>query len=124
MKPRFAELIHEKTDASARGPDHIGQRVLTDLWNDHLRLAFFPEVGSNRSHAPVNRPGNDSVGLQQHAAVFQNTRVSKGYSLGSEKTTCAAARLSACGLRRSTPKSSARMGSSKSGTMQRVVGLY
>jgi hypothetical protein len=54
---RFAELIHEETYASARGPDHIGQRVLTDLWNDHLRLAFFPEVGSNRSHAPAESPG-------------------------------------------------------------------
>ena len=95
----FVELIHGETDVEAHGAA-----------TDHMRL--------------LNRPGNDSVGLQQHATVFQNTRVSKGYSLGLEKTTCAAARLSACSLRRSTPKSSARMGSSKSGTMQRVVGLY
>ncbi|MEO5632111.1 MAG: hypothetical protein ABIR69_09600 [Nitrospiraceae bacterium] len=38
-------------------PDHVGQRVLADLRNDHLLLAFFPEVGSNRSHVPAESPG-------------------------------------------------------------------
>ena len=42
---QFAELIHEETDAGARGADHLGQRFLTDLGNDRLRLAFFPEMG-------------------------------------------------------------------------------
>jgi hypothetical protein len=54
---RFAELLHEETEAGAHGADHVGQLVLTDLRNDHLRLAFFPEVGSNRSHAPAESPG-------------------------------------------------------------------
>jgi hypothetical protein len=48
--------------------------------------------------------------------------VSKGYSPGSEKTTCAATRLSVCCSRRSTPKTWARVGSSESGTMQWVGG--
>jgi len=54
---RFAELIHEETDAGSCGADHVGQRVLTDLRNDHLRLAFFPEVGSNRSHVHAESAG-------------------------------------------------------------------
>ena len=44
QKAKFAELIHEETDAGACGPDHLGERFLTDLRNDRLRLAFFPEV--------------------------------------------------------------------------------
>ena len=45
---QFAELIHEETDAGARGADHVGQHVLTDLRNDRLRLAFFPIVGQQQ----------------------------------------------------------------------------
>ena len=54
---RVAELIHEETHVGLCGADHVGQRDLTDLRNDHLRLAFFSEVGSNRSHAPAESPG-------------------------------------------------------------------
>ena len=45
----FVELIHGETDVEAHGAAI-----------DHMRL--------------LNRPGNDSVGLQQHTAVSQNTR--------------------------------------------------
>jgi len=46
---RFVELIRGETDAEAHGAA-----------TDHMLL--------------LNRPGNDSVGLQQHAALFQNMR--------------------------------------------------
>jgi hypothetical protein len=95
----FVELIHGETDVEAHGAA-----------TDHMRLLNRPAMIRSDSHS--TRP-------------FSRTRgVSKGYSLGSEKTTCAAARLSVCGLRRSTPKISARMGSFKSGTMPWVVELY
>jgi hypothetical protein len=42
---QFLELVHEETDAGARGADHLGEHFLTDLRNDQLRLAFFPEMG-------------------------------------------------------------------------------
>ena len=35
---QFAELIHEETDAGARGAHNVGQRVRTDFRNDRLRL--------------------------------------------------------------------------------------
>jgi hypothetical protein len=54
---RFAELLHEETEAGARGADHVGQLVLTGLGNDHLLLAFLPQIDSNRSHAPAESPG-------------------------------------------------------------------
>jgi len=54
---RFAELIHEETHAGLCGADHVGQPALTDLRNDHLRLAFFPEVGSKRAHVHAESPG-------------------------------------------------------------------
>ena len=49
-EPQFAEPIHEETDAGARGADHLGERFLTDLRNDRLRLAFFPKVGHEQQH--------------------------------------------------------------------------
>ena len=42
---QFLELIHEETDTGARRADHLGERFLTDLWNNRLRLAFFPKMG-------------------------------------------------------------------------------
>jgi len=54
---RVEELLHEETEAGACSADHVGQLVLTDLRNDHLRLAFFPQIDSNRSHAPAESPG-------------------------------------------------------------------
>ena len=53
---RFVELIHEETHAGLCGADHVGQLVLTDLRNGHLRLAFLPQIDSNRSHAPAESP--------------------------------------------------------------------
>jgi hypothetical protein len=47
-EPQFAELIPEETHSGPRGADHLGQRVLTDLRNDRLRLAFFPNVGQQQ----------------------------------------------------------------------------
>ena len=43
-KAQLPKLIHEETDAGARRADHLGQGFLTDLGNDCLRLAFFPEM--------------------------------------------------------------------------------
>jgi hypothetical protein len=44
-KAQSAELIHEETDAGARGADHLGEHFLTDLRDHRLRLAFFPQSG-------------------------------------------------------------------------------
>jgi hypothetical protein len=46
---KFAELIHEETDAGPRRPDHLGQRFLTDLCDHRLRLIIFAEVANNSS---------------------------------------------------------------------------
>src|SRR5437867_9409892 len=46
---QFAELIHEETDAGARGADHLGEHFLTHLCNDRLRLALLPKMGHNSS---------------------------------------------------------------------------
>ena len=45
---QFAELVHEETDARARGADHLGQHFLTDLRDHRFRLAFFPNVGQQQ----------------------------------------------------------------------------
>ena len=45
---QFMELIHEETDTGARGADHLGEHFLTDLWNDRLRLTFFPILGQQQ----------------------------------------------------------------------------
>ena len=45
---QLPELIQKETDAGPRGADHFGPYFLTDLRNDRLRLAFFPEVGQQR----------------------------------------------------------------------------
>lgn len=42
---QLPELIQKETDAGPRGADHLGERFLTDLRNDHLRLACFPKLG-------------------------------------------------------------------------------
>ena len=47
-EPQLAELIHKETDARAGGADHLGQRFLTDLRNDRLRLTFLPKVGQQQ----------------------------------------------------------------------------
>ena len=39
---QLPELIQKETHASARGADHVGERILADLRYDRLRLAFFP----------------------------------------------------------------------------------
>ena len=50
-EPQPAERIHKETDARPGGADHLGQRSLTDLGNDHLRLALRPQMGQ-----PQQRP--------------------------------------------------------------------
>jgi len=57
-EPQSVEHILEETDAGPRGADHLGQRFLTDLRNDRLRLAFFPKSGPARTLAPS--PSTDS----------------------------------------------------------------
>src|SRR5680860_140576 len=47
---QVAELVQKETDAGARRADHLSQRVLTDLPNDRLRLAFFPKIGHEQQH--------------------------------------------------------------------------
>ena len=42
---QFLELIHEETDAGARGADHLREPFLTHLRNDYLRLAFLAKMG-------------------------------------------------------------------------------
>ena len=41
---KLPELNQKDTGTGARRADHLGQRFLTDLRNDRLRLAFFPTV--------------------------------------------------------------------------------
>jgi hypothetical protein len=50
-KAQFPEFIHEEADAGPRGANHPGKRFLTDLCNDRLRLAIFPEMGHKQQHA-------------------------------------------------------------------------
>ncbi len=54
-EPQLSELIQKATDAGPRGADHLGERLLADLRNDWLRLAFFPIVGQQeeRSRQPL-----------------------------------------------------------------------
>ena len=66
---RFSIFLQKETDARSRGADHVGWRVLIDLWSDQLRHAVFSMSAGDRQHAPVNRPGNDSVGFQPHATA-------------------------------------------------------
>ena len=47
-KAQLPELIQKETHTGARGADHVGQRVLADLRDDRLRLAFFPIVGQQQ----------------------------------------------------------------------------
>ncbi len=47
-EPQLAELIHKETDARASRTDHLGQRFLTNLRNDRLRLALLPKVGQQQ----------------------------------------------------------------------------
>ncbi len=42
---QFAKLIHEETDAGARGANHLGEHFLTYLRNDRFRLAFLAKMG-------------------------------------------------------------------------------
>jgi hypothetical protein len=71
---RVAELLHEETEAGARGADHVGQLVRTDLGMTISCLPSFPRLTATDHMILLNRPGNDSAGLQQQAAVFQNRR--------------------------------------------------
>jgi hypothetical protein len=47
-EPRLAELVQKETDARAGGADHLGQRCLTDLRDDRLRLALLPKAGQQQ----------------------------------------------------------------------------
>jgi len=45
-----SELIQEETHAGPGGADHLGERFLTDLRNDELRLPVFAKVGQQQEH--------------------------------------------------------------------------
>lgn len=47
-KAQLAEAVHKKTDARPRRADHLRQRLLADLRDYRLRLAFFPEPGEQQ----------------------------------------------------------------------------
>jgi hypothetical protein len=87
--PQLAERIYKETDARAGGADHFGQRFLTDLRNDRLRLALLPKVGQqqqrprqpllarNRSRAncismALLDPGRPIIGSFQLARLLQH----------------------------------------------------
>lgn len=44
----FAEFVEEKTDSGTRGPDHFGERFLTDFRNHFLGTRIFSEVGKQQ----------------------------------------------------------------------------
>lgn len=72
-KPQLAELIHEETDARTGGADHFGQRFLTDLRNNRLRLALLPKVGQQQQ-----RPRQPFLaGIEQliHQILLDSDRV-------------------------------------------------
>jgi len=48
---QFPELIHEETDARARGADHLREHFLTHLCHDRFWLAFFAKMGHKQQHA-------------------------------------------------------------------------
>ncbi len=44
-KAQFSEAIHEEADPRARCAHHFGQRLLADLGNYRLGLAFLAKLG-------------------------------------------------------------------------------
>ena len=38
-KAQLAKAIHEETDPGSSRSNHVGERLLRDLWNSHQRLA-------------------------------------------------------------------------------------
>ena len=45
-----SELIQKETHPGPGGADHLGERFLTDLRNDELRLPVLPKVGQQQEH--------------------------------------------------------------------------
>ncbi len=43
-KTKLAKAIHEEAYAGPRRTDHIGQGLLRDCWNNHLRFTRFPKL--------------------------------------------------------------------------------
>ena len=44
----FAEFVHEVADTRARGTDHLRQRLLADLRDDHLGLSGLAKIGQKQ----------------------------------------------------------------------------
>ena len=49
-EPQLAELVHEEADPRSGGADHLGQGLLTDLWNYRLGPSFLAEVRQEQQH--------------------------------------------------------------------------
>jgi hypothetical protein len=47
----LAEFVHEKTDARARGADHLRQRLLADFRQDRFGIALLAEVRKKQEFA-------------------------------------------------------------------------
>lgn len=50
QEAELPELIHDEADAGARGANHLGEHVLTDLRNERVHLAFFLEMCHEQQH--------------------------------------------------------------------------
>src|SRR5438094_10890 len=49
-EPQLAELVHEMADSRASGADDLRQRLLADLRNHRLRLAFLSEISEQEKY--------------------------------------------------------------------------
>ena len=87
---------------------------LAELLVDDVEVVDEP-LGGRRDRALVlDRPGQEAVGLEEDAAVLGDAGLDGASPAGLSVIACAAARVWACCSSRSTLKSSARIGSSRS----------
>jgi len=48
---QLPEAIHEEAHPGARCSDHVGQRFLRDLWNEHFGFAWLAELSHQQQDA-------------------------------------------------------------------------
>src|SRR2546427_6120612 len=79
---QLLELVHERTNSRAAGPDHLRQGFLTDLRDHMLRFAVLAKVGKHQENAGEALLG----GIEQLVGevFFHSNGASKG--VGHEET--------------------------------------
>jgi hypothetical protein len=75
----LSKFVHEETEVGAAGADHLGERLLTDLWHDVIRpivLAIIRQDQQESGQALLGRvkPLVDQILLHTNAAFDQTCR--------------------------------------------------